>query len=455
MKADVFDLLKSRGYVYQCTNLAKAAELLNGDKPVTFYLGIDPTADSLHIGHFFALMMFRHLQEAGHRGILVVGGATAMIGDPSCKSDMRKMLAPEQIRHNLEEVSELAKRFIITDGANPAIIVNNADWMNTYNFVDFMRLVGVHFNVNTMLATDAYANRLKQGGLTFLEMGYMLMQAFDFIHLYQEYGCRLQIGGSDQWGNIVAGTALRRKLWFAGRGPETDGSEAVEPGADGPGADGPEADGPENDEQEILGLTCPLLLNKDGVKMGKTESGTLWVAREKTTAYDFYQYFYNVDDADVDMLLRLFTRISLAEISELCAGDIIKAKRLMAYEITKLVHGEEETAKALSAAQALFGGGAAGGVAGDEAPESEYLIGTEGISVVDLFVRAGFAESKSEVRRLIQQNGAAVDGRRCADPDEIVTRPQDKDYVLLKKGKKSFLKVRFRREDEHAISGGS
>jgi tyrosyl-tRNA synthetase len=404
--------------VYQCTNLEKTAELLRGDQPVTFYLGIDPTADSLHIGHFFALMMFRHLQEAGHRGILLIGGATAMVGDPSGKSDMRKMMGREQVEHNLAEVKTLARRFIRTDGDNPAIIVNNADWMSQYTFVDFMRMVGVHFNINTMLAAEAYANRLKEGGLTFLEMGYMLMQAFDFAHLHERYGCRLQIGGSDQWGNIVAGTALRRKLRFLSDGP-------------GGGAE----------DQEIFGLTCPLLLTKTGAKMGKTEAGTLWVAREKTTAYDFYQYFYNVDDADVEMLLRLFTRISLDEISELRTKDIIQAKRIMAYEITKLVHGEAETDKALEAVRSLFGGEEAEAAA----PESDYLIRAEKISAVDLFTLTGFVASKSEVRRLIQQNGLSVDGRRCADPEELITRPPDKDYVLLKKGKKSFLRARFQR----------
>lgn len=416
MNKELFTQLESRGYVYQCTNLDKVTELLKSGDKITFYLGIDPTADSLHIGHFFALMMFRYMQDAGHRGILLIGGATALIGDPSGKSDMRKMLTKEQVQHNLEEVKTLAKRFVKTDGDNPAIILNNADWINAYNYVDFMRLVGVHFNVNTMLAADAYANRLKQGGLTFLEMGYMLMQAFDFVHLNEKYGCVLQIGGSDQWGNIVAGTSLNRKMNFL----EDEISNR-------------------QNENEIYGLTCPLLLTKEGKKMGKTESGTLWVAREKTTSYDFYQYFYNVDDSDAEMLLKLFTHVSLEEIQRLCSTDIIEAKRVMAYEITKIVHGEEEADKVLSAVKSLFNGDAFG----ENAPESTYIVENDVINVVDLFFNAGFVSSKGEIRRLILQNGAAVDGQKCVSPDDVITKPLGRDYVLLKKGKKNYMKVKF------------
>jgi tyrosyl-tRNA synthetase len=413
---NVLPLLESREYVYQCTNYEKLSDLFNAGDKMTFYLGIDPTADSLHIGHFFALMMFRYLQDAGHRGILVIGGATALIGDPSGKSDMRQMLSKEQVQCNLEEVKELAKRFIKTDGDNPAIILNNAEWINQYTYVDFMRLIGVHFNINTMLSADAYANRLKEGGLTFLEMGYMLMQAFDFVYLHEKYDCILQIGGSDQWGNIVAGTSLNRKMRYFEK-IDTDN----------------------NSTTEILGLTCPLLLTREGNKMGKTESGTLWVAREKTTAFDFYQYFYNVDDSDVEMLLKLFTHISLDEIKTICGSDIIQAKRVMAYEITKLVHGNEEAEKVLAVVESLF----AGEASGENAPESEYTVKEHCINVVDLFLNAGFVESKSEIRRLIQQNGAMVDGEKCVSPDDIIKKPDGKSYVLLKKGKKNFLKVRF------------
>lgn len=410
----IYELLEQRGYVYQCTNLDAVKKILDSDVPTTFYLGIDPTADSLHIGHFFALMMFRYLQDAGHKGILVIGGATALIGDPSGKSDMRKMLTKEQVTHNLEEVKTLAGRFVKTDGDNPAIILNNADWFNGYDYVDFMRDIGVHFNINTMLSADAYANRLKEGGLTFLEMGYMLMQAYDFEFLNKKYGCKLQIGGSDQWGNVVAGTGLHRKRNFL----STE----------------------DNTEDEIYGLTCPLLLTKEGKKMGKTESGTLWVARDKTTPFDFYQYFYNVDDADVEMLLKLFTRVELNEINRLCATDIIAAKRLMAYEITKLVHGEEEADNVMEIVKSLFGKAKDNG---QNAPESDYEIVEDEISVLDLFVNAGLVNTKSEIRRLILQNGASIDGVKCSSIDDVVTRTEGKDYVLLQKGKKIFLKVRF------------
>lgn len=410
----LYEVLNERGYIYQCTNMDAVKEMLNAKESMTFYLGIDPTADSLHIGHFFALMMFRYLQDAGHKGILVIGGATALVGDPSGKSDMRKMLTKEQVQHNLDEVKELAKRFVRVDGDNPALVLNNADWFNGYDYVDFMREIGVHFNINKMLAADAYANRLKEGGLTFLEMGYMLMQAYDFVYLNNKYGCKLQIGGSDQWGNVIAGTTLNRKRKHL---DEKIGDS----------------------EQDIYGLTCPLLLTKEGKKMGKTESGTLWVARDKTTPFDFYQYFYNVDDADTEMLLKLFTRVPLGEINEICENDIIQAKRVMAYEITKLVHGEEEANNVLDSVKALFGANNTG----ENAPESDYVIEQDSINVVDLFVNSGVGSSKGEVRRLIKQNGLSVDGKKCVSDEEIVCRPEDKDYVLLKKGKKNFLKVRF------------
>ena len=238
-------------------------------------------------------MLFRHLQEAGHKGILVIGGATALVGDPSGKSDLRKLLSKEEVERNLEEVKTLAERFIRVDGDNPALIVNNADWINPYSYIDFMRDIGVHFNVNTMLAAETYAKRLEEGGLTFLEMGYMLMQAYDFVYLNRKYGCILQIGGSDQWGNIVAGVNLGRKLNYR---DEID----------------------ENTADKMFGLTNPLLMTKEGKKMGKTEHGTLWVARKKTTVFDFYQYFYNVNDEDTEMLLKLFTSLPSEQIEEQC-----------------------------------------------------------------------------------------------------------------------------------------
>ena len=385
------------------------------DPPATFYLGIDPTADSLHVGHFFALMLFRHLQEAGHRGILLVGGATAMVGDPSGKSDLRKIMSREEVEHNLDEVKTLAKRFIKFNGDNPALIVNNADWINPYNYIDFMRDIGVHFNVNTMLASESYAKRLEEGGLTFLEMGYMLMQAYDFVYLNRKYGCTLQIGGSDQWGNIVAGINLGRKLNYL------DGNE-------------------DRETDKMFGLTNPLLMTREGKKMGKTEHGTLWVAREKTTAFDFYQYFYNVNDEDTEMLLKLFTSLPSEEIEERCQNDIVAAKRLMAYEITRLVHGADEADKVAGAVSALFGKS----MDLDHVPsyQIDRSLLEKGINIVDLLTLTNFAPSKSEARRLIQQGGVMVNGKKIDSTEVIIDFDSiDNDCIMLKKGKKTFLKV--------------
>lgn len=409
----LFETLKERGYVYQATHEAKIREALNNER-ITFYLGIDPTADSLHIGHFFALMMFRYLQDAGHRGILVIGGATALVGDPSGKSDMRKMLTKEEVQHNIEEVKKLAERFIKTDGENPAIILNNADWMNPYNFVDFMREIGIHFNINKMLSAETYAKRLEEGGLTFLEMSYMLMQSYDFAYLNKTHGCKLQIGGSDQWGNIVSGVNLLRKLNHVN----------------------------ENEPDEIYGLTCPLLMTKEGKKMGKTESGTLWVAREKTTVFDFYQYFYNVMDEDAETLLRLFTRVPTDEILTLCKNDIIAAKKLMAYEITKLVHGVDEADKVLKVVGSLFGDSA--NTDDMESFSLDKSILSNGIGILELLTSTNFIPSKSEAKRMIQQGGISINNIKIDDISYVVTAEVlENEFIILKRGKKNFLKVVF------------
>ena len=413
MKSSVFDALKDRGFIYQATHEDELRRALD-DPPITFYLGIDPTADSLHIGHFFALMMFRRLQEAGHRGILVVGGATVMVGDPSGKSDLRKMLSKEEVEHNLEEIKTLAKHFIKVDGDNPALIVNNADWINPYSYIDFMRDIGIHFNINTMLASESYAKRLEEGGLTFLEMGYMLMQAYDFVYLNRKYGCTLQIGGSDQWGNIVAGINLGRKLNYL---------EGIDENID-----------------KMFGLTNPLLMTKEGKKMGKTEQGTLWVARKKTTVFDFYQYFYNVNDEDTEMLLKLFTSLPSEQIEEQCQNDIVAAKRLMAYEITKLVHGVDEADKVIGAVSALFGKS----MDLDNVPSCKIdrdLL-AHGVNIVDLLTLTEFLPSKSEARRVIQQGGITVNGKKIEHAEAMIDLDGvDSDFILLKKGKKTFLKV--------------
>ena len=411
-----FDVLKERGYVYQATNEEKIKEMLNGGEPKTFYLGIDPTADSLHIGHFFALTMVRRLQKMGHHPIIVIGGATALIGDPTGKKDMRKMLTKEQVAHNKAEVKELVKRFVEVDGENPALILDNAEWINPESYIDFMRNIGVHFNVNKMLATDCYKNRLEQGGLTFLEMGYMLMQAYDFVYLNEKYGCTLEIGGSDQWANMVAGVELARKMDFAN----------------------------EKEDRRLQTLTCPLLVKADGEKMGKTASGTLWVSREKTTVYDFYQMFMNSFDEDVERLLSFFSDYEIEDIKRMCKEDIRSAKKLMAFEVTKLVHGEEEALKVKKASEDIFYG------KGTSVEMPNYTIDFSeikpGIDLADLMVKIQMAKSKSEVRRLLEQGGIYLNEKRVDDNPKIVTESDIVDNeMVLRRGKKNYMKVLVKR----------
>ena len=411
MKKNLFDILKERGYIKDLTHEKEIIDLINGE-PFTFYLGIDPTADSLHIGHFFALTMFRWLQDFGHKGIVLVGGATALIGDPTGKSDMRKMLSKEEVAHNKAEVKELVKRFVKTDGDNPAIIVDNADWISDKNYIDFMRDIGVHFNVNNMLSADCYKKRLESGGLTFLEMGYMLMQAFDFVHLNKEFGCKLQIGGSDQWGNIIAGVDLSRKIGFS------EGKQ-IEP---------------------LFGLVCPLLIKADGEKMGKTASGTLWVSRDKTSTFEFFQAWMNSFDEDVERSLSFFTRLEISEIKKLCEEDIREAKKLLAFEVTKLVHGEEEALKAKATSEELFSNkGISENMPTIKLPKEKL-----NINIVDLLVETNIVTSKSEARRLIEQNGISVNNEKVTDVNFIITSSNlNENFIIIQKGKKVFLKVIF------------
>lgn len=410
----VFEMLKERGYVYQATNEEKIKEMLNSDEPKTFYLGIDPTADSLHIGHFFALTMVRRLQKLGHHPIILIGGATALIGDPSGKKDMRKMLTKEQVEHNKAEVKELVKRFVDVDGDNPALILDNSEWINPQSYIDFMRNIGVHFNVNKMLATDCYKNRLEEGGLTFLEMGYMLMQAFDFVHLNEAYKCVLEIGGSDQWANMVAGADLARKIDFA-NGKEDRGLQA---------------------------LTCPLLIKADGEKMGKTASGTLWISREKTTVYDFYQMFMNSYDEDVERLLSFFSDYEIEDIKRMCKEDIRNAKKIMAFEVTKLVHGEEEALKVQQASEEIFSN--KGNSQNTDTIELSKDVLNNNSNVIDVLMLSGIFESKSETKRLIEQNGVSINGEKVKSIDMIVTEDMLEDNALLiQKGKKIFIKMLF------------
>ena len=409
-----FDILKERGYVYQATNEGKIKELLNSTEPQTFYLGIDPTADSLHIGHFFALTMVRRLQKMGHHPIIVIGGATALIGDPTGKKDMRKMLTKEQVAHNKAEVKELVKRFVEVEGDNPALILDNAEWINPESYVDFMRNIGVHFNVNKMLATDCYKNRLEQGGLTFLEMGYMLMQAYDFVYLNEKYGCTLEIGGSDQWANMVAGVDLARKMDFMD----------------------------EKEDRGLQALTCPLLVKADGEKMGKTASGTLWVSREKTTVYDFYQMFINSFDEDVERLLSFFSDFEIEDIKRMCKEDIRNAKKIMAFEVTKLVHGEEEALKVKKASEEIFSN--KGNSDNTETIEISKDVIAQGINVIEILMLSNLFESKSEARRLIQQNGIKINGEKVTDINMMIDLEQlDNNTLLIQKGKKNFKKLKF------------
>lgn len=409
MEKDLFSILKERGYVKDLTHEKEIIDLVNGE-PMTFYLGIDPTADSLHIGHFFALTLFRWLQDFGHHGIILIGGATALIGDPTGKSDMRKMLTKEEVKHNKEEVKELVKRFVRTDGDNPAIIVDNADWICDKTYVDFMRDIGVHFNVNNMLNSDCYKKRLEQGGLTFLEMGYMLMQAFDFVHLNKEYGCKLQIGGSDQWANILAGADLSRKIGFS------EGKK-IEP---------------------LFGWTCPLLIKADGEKMGKTATGTLWVSREKTAVFDFFQAWMNSFDEDVPRSLAFFTRLDMDVIDKMCKEDIRGSKKLLAFEVTKLVHGEEEAIKAKQTAEDLFNNK---GIS-DNMPTKTIKDSELDVNVLDLLVNMELVSSKSEGRRLMEQNGISINQEKETNVDRIITKEDFKDgFIIIQKGKKIFLKI--------------
>lgn len=403
-RSKLFETLKERGYIYQTTDLEELKKVLNGDT-ITAYVGIDPTADSLHIGHCFPLIIAKYLQEAGHKILVVLGGATAKIGDPSGKTTMRKMVTDEFVNANYARIKEIISRFVDLEGDNPATIVNNAEWFNGYDYINFMRDIGVHFNVNKMLASDAYSRRLEQGGLTFFEMGYMLMQAYDFAFLNKTYGCSLEFGGSDQWGNIVAGIDLIKGLNF---------NAGV------------------NLEQKVIGFTHPLLTTHEGIKMGKTEKGALWVDKNKTSAYDFYQYFYNVDDRDVENVMKLLTRISIDDIQKLLAGDIREAKKVMAYEITKLVHGKDEADNAVNMATNIFAN------ANFDNMPTENVKVNGSIGVLDFLSSTSLFKSNGEARRMIEQGGVTIDESKITDPKLVL---QEKEEYIVKKGKKTFIKV--------------
>ncbi len=399
---DIIEELEKRGYIEQFTHEKEMKEAFNKES-IRFYLGIDPTADSLHIGHFIALMVASHLQKAGHKPIILVGGGTATIGDPSGKTDMRKMMTRETINSNVAAIKKQIERFITFEGENAAIIVDNADWLLKLNYIDFMRDIGTLFSVNRMLAADCYKNRMETG-LTFFEMGYMLLQSYDFLYLHDKYNCKLQIGGNDQWSNIIGGVELIRKV----------------------GAD------------DSYGMTFKLLTNKYGKKMGKTEKGALWLNPEKTSPYEFYQYWRNIDDCDVKKVLSLLTFLPMEKIEELCAYEderINEAKRVAAYEITKLIHGEEEAKKAEEAANALFGNG--GNI--ENMPKLQV---EENMSILDAIVGAQMATSKGQAKTLIAQGGISLNDEKISDVSyKLSDRDFEQGYAILKKGKKVFYKL--------------
>ena len=400
---NVIDLLNERNYIEQITHPQELKEYLENNK-VSFYIGIDPTADSLHVGHFVSLMVASHLQKAGHRPIILVGGGTATIGDPSGKTDMRKMLSREEIDHNVECIKEQVAKFVSFEGENAAIIVNNADWLLDLKFVEFVREIGSLFSVNKMLAAECYKQRLETG-LTFFEMSYMLMQSYDFLYLYNKYGCKLELGGNDQWSNIIGGVDLIRKIG----------------------------------KSDSFGLTFKLLTTKEGKKMGKTEKGALWLSAEKTSPYEFYQYWRNVDDESVENVFNMLTFLSPDKIKELCNVEgekINEAKKILAFEITKLIHGEEEAKKAEEASNALFSG--SGTL--DNMPSTK--IENTNISILDALLLAGLVPSKGQARTLINQGGISLNDEKVTDVNLFLSDDDFKDgYAILKKGKKVFHKL--------------
>ncbi len=411
MKTDknLYNTLKERGLLYQCTDEEKLKAMLESGTPITLYEGSDPTADSLHIGHCIPYCILRRFQKAGHKVLVLMGGATASIGDPSGRTELRKMLDKDTINHNIAKIKETLKTFLDFDGDNPAVIVNNADWFNDINYIDFMREIGVHFNVNKMLSSQIYDNRMNEGGLTFFEMGYMLMQAYDFVHLNREYGCTLQYGGGDQWANVVAGVELQRKLNFQN-----------------------------NTNIELVGATNPLLLTPEGKKMGKTEKGAIWIDKDKISAYDFYQGVYQTPDACVRMMFALFTDIPMPEVDEMIKQDIVSAKKRLSFEITKFVRGEEDAIKAQEASQALFSG------MGDleNAPKYELAKQDLPVKLADLLNDSGLVKSKQEARRMCEQGAISLDGEVVKDFGYQITESHfNNGYFILKKGKKGFVKV--------------
>ena len=402
----IYDELVARGLIAQVTDEKEIRDLVNNGK-ATFYIGFDPTADSLHVGHFMALCLMKRLQQAGNKPIALIGGGTAMIGDPSGRTDMRQMLTRETIQHNCDCFKKQMSRFI-DFSEDKALMVNNADWLLDLNYVDVLREVGAHFSVNRMLTAECYKQRMERG-LSFLEFNYMIMQSYDFYALYQKYGCNMQFGGDDQWSNMLGGTELiRRKLG-----------------------------------KDAYAMTITLLLNSEGKKMGKTQSGAVWLDPNKTSPFDFYQYWRNVADADVLKCLRMLTFLPLEQIDEMDkweGSQLNQAKEILAYELTALVHGEEEAKKAQEGARALFSSGSAEHMPTAELTAEDFTDGA--IDIVSLLHRSGLAASRSEGRRAVEQGGVAVDSEKITDPKAVIAQEKfDGEGVVVKKGKKNFRKV--------------
>lgn len=406
----IYETLKERGLIYQSTDEEKLKDLLNNTN-CPIYTGTDPTADSLHIGHCIPACIMRKLQKSGHKIIILVGGATAAIGDPSGKTDMRKMLTHEQLAHNIESIKRAYSHFLDFDGENPAIIVNNADWFKGYDYVDFMRTVGVHFNVNKMISNEIYAKRIEEGGLTFFEMGYMLMQAYDFVHLNEKENCNIQWGGADQWGNIVAGAELGRKLNLI-----------------------------DDKKRVMVGVTNPLLLTPEGKKMGKTEKGAIWIDKDKISAYDFYQGIYQTPDSCVEMMYAIFTDDDMSKVRELIKKDVVQAKKKLSYEITKFVRGEKDALEAEEMSNNLFNSQQ---INLDNAPTISVNASelSDLTNTIDLLAQVKFVSSKGEARRLIEQKGLSKNNSTILDVYDKTTIEELKNGVLFKKGKKNFIKI--------------
>ena len=405
MSRNVYDVLKERGLIAQTTHEEEIRELLGKEK-VTFYIGFDPTADSLHVGHFLQMVVMKHMQDAGHRPIALVGGGTGHIGDPSGRTDMRQMMTEETINHNCECFKkQLAKIIDFSDGK--AIMVNNADWLLDLNYIEFIRDIGSCFSVNKMLTAECFKQRLEKG-LSFLEFNYMLMQSYDFLMLNRKYGCKIELGGDDQWSNILGGIDLCRR----------------------------------KDQTQVYGMTFTLLTTSEGKKMGKTAKGALWLDPEKCSPFDFYQYWVNVQDDDVINCLKLITFIPMEQIHEMEkweGAELNKAKKILAYEVTKLVHGEEEAEKAKAAAEAIFAGG---GVSADMPTSEVAADDIDGKAILDLLTQIKLIPSKGEGRRLVQQNGLTVNDEKVTDPNMAVNADMfANDGMIVKKGKKVYHRI--------------